>query len=321
MTQALHSAPPPGTIADTPLSRLVRGLYETTKPGITRLVTITAVVGFVLAAPSRAWTLAELVAALLGCVVGTALSAAGANSINQFMERDRDARMDRTMNRPIPSGRVGAGRVLWAGLALGALGVGTLLAVNGVVPAALSLVCLVVYILAYTPMKPWTPSSTLVGTIPGALPPLIGWTSASAVQGVDSLFEPAGLSLVAIMTLWQIPHFLALAWMYKDDYAKGGYRVLTVVDPSGKKTVAVMAVTALLMIPVTISPVWLAPGRVGWVYGLVAAITGVGYLVLVARAARRRDRASARGVFFGSIAHLPLLLAAMTGETLVRWVW
>ncbi|MBM4108443.1 MAG: protoheme IX farnesyltransferase [Phycisphaerae bacterium] len=319
MAQALDTAPTPSPIA--PMARSLQGLYETTKPGITRLVTITAVVGFFLAAPSREWTIAPFALALLGCVIGTALSAAGANAINQFMERERDARMDRTMKRPIPSGRVDPRRVLRVGIALGGLGVGTLLAINGVVPALLSLACLVVYILAYTPMKPWTPTSTLVGTIPGALPPLIGWTSASALPGVDALFEPAGLALVAIMTLWQIPHFLALAWMYRDDYVKGGYRVLTVVDPSGRRTVAVMAVTAALLLPATLAPVWLAPQRVGAVYGVVALVTGAGFLWLVARIVRRRDRSSARGVFFGSIIHLPLLLLAMTGETIVRWAW
>lgn len=319
MAQALHTAPPPTQA--TPSARLLRGLYETTKPGITRLVTITAVVGFILAAPSRAWTTAEFAIALLGCVAGTWLSAAGANAINQFVERDRDARMTRTMHRPIPSGRVGPGRVLWAGLILGSAGVGTLWAVNGIIPALLSLACIVVYILAYTPMKPWTPTSTLVGTIPGALPPLIGWTSASGARGVDALFEPGGLALVAIMTLWQIPHFLALAWMYREDYARGGFRVLTVVDPGGTGAVRVMALTSLMLVPATLAPAWAAPQRLGVVYGLIALASGLAFYWLVARLARRRDRESARAVFFGSIVHLPLILLAMTVESVIRWAW
>ncbi len=319
MAHALQSAPPPAHAA--PPARALRGLYETTKPGITRLVTLTAVVGFILAAPAREWTIAAFALAILGCVAGTWLSAAGANAINQFVERDRDARMNRTMHRPIPSGRVQARRVLRTGLVLGGVGVGTLWIVNGIIPALLALVCIVVYILAYTPMKPWTPTSTLVGTIPGALPPLIGWTSASPDPGIDALFQPAGLALVAIMTLWQIPHFLALAWMYKDDYARGGFRVLAVVDPQGMRTVYVMAFTAVLLIPATLAPVWLAPERVGAVYAAVSLISGLAFLFLVFRVARRRDRAGARAVFFGSIIHLPLVLIAMTVESLVRWAW
>lgn len=191
---------------------------------------------------------------------------------------------------------------------------------NGWVPAAVSLACFLTYTLVYTPMKPWTPAATLVGTIPGALPPLIGWTSATPTPGPAGLWEAGGMVLFAIMTVWQIPHFLAIAWMYKDDYAKGGYAVLPVLDPSGSRTAWTMLVTALLLLPATLAPVWLVPERVGWTYGMVAAITGAAYVWLVVRLVRSRDRRSARAVFFGSIAHLPVILFAISAESLVRWV-
>jgi heme o synthase len=305
---------------------VVASLIETTKPSITRLVTITSMVGFAMAALPRTWRLEELALAALSCAVGTALSAAGANSVNQYIERHRDALMPRTMRRPLPQKRVEPGAVLWTGLGLAGLGVLVLALGGGLAPACMALLCFLSYIVVYTPMKPMTPWATIVGTIPGALPTLIGWTAGSPGRGWESALDPGGLSLVALMTVWQVPHFLAIAWMYKDDYALGGYRVLPVVDPSGRRTSIWIVGWTMLLLPATLAPLWAMGGigdglhgaRLGLVYGAVAVATWIGYAWLGVKLLRQRDRAAARSVFFASIAHLPLLLVVMVGDAVVR---
>lgn len=299
-------------------SEVAAALWEATKPGITRLVTITAGVGFVLAALSRGWEGAEIALTAVGCLLGTGLSAAGANALNQWFEHDRDARMPRTHGRPIPSGRLRPAEVAWLGLGLGAGGVSILWASAGIVPASVSLLTIVLYIGVYTPMKPVTVLSTLVGAIPGALPPVIGWTAATGGGHAASLLEPGAWTLFAIMFIWQIPHFLAIAWMYREDYAKGGYRMLPLLDPSGALTVWTIFAWSVLLLPATLLPAWTIPERVGSPYLLIATLMGAAFLALTVRLVRARNRASARRVFFASIIHLPLLLFALVGEGLVR---
>jgi protoheme IX farnesyltransferase len=316
------TAPVAGILSDNPARPgVVASLIETTKPGITRLVTITSAVGFVMSAVQTRWSAGELALAALGAACGTALSASGANSINQWMERSRDAVMSRTARRPLPQGRVTPGMVLWTGLTLGALGVLTLLATVGWVPALLSLACIVVYVAIYTPLKTRTPWATFVGTIPGALPPLIGWTAASHAGGINALLEPGGLSLFALMTVWQIPHFLAIAWMYRDDYAKGGYRVLPTLERGEQRTVFTITVWALLLVPATLAPGLLMPDSLGVPYLAVAIGAAIAFLVLVSRMVTTRTRDSARNVFLGSIMHLPILLVAMVAVALGRLVF
>lgn len=310
----------PGAPTSVRRTSVVRALIETTKPRITRLVTITSVVGFAMVAIGRRWTFDDLAVATLGSVTGTALSAAGANAINQWMERRRDALMPRTARRPLPRGDVTAGMVLGTGLGLGAAGVGLLWALCGVVPALVALACIVVYVLAYTPLKPMSPIATFVGAIPGALPPLIGSSAASTATGMQSLLEPAGLALFAIMFIWQIPHFLAIAWMYREDYAKGGYRVLPVLPDGGRRTARAVVLWTLLLIPATLAPAYFLPDRLGLAYVTVAALTGLGFGWLALRLAIERTRGAAKRVFFASIIHLPVLLVAMVSETLIRAV-
>lgn len=297
---------------------LFRALVETTKPRITRLVTITSIVGFVMAALARAWTFESLATIAFGAIAGTALSAAGANALNQWMERRRDALMRRTAGRPLPRGNVAPAAVLATGVALGVAGVALLLALCGPVPALVSLACILVYVLAYTPLKPVSPVATFVGAIPGALPPLIGWSAASAAPGFASLLEPGGLSLFAIMFIWQIPHFLAIAWMYQDDYAKGGFRVLPVLPNGGPRTARTVAFWTLLLVPATLAPAWFMPDRLGWAYITIAGVSGLAFAWLAGRLVLNRTRPAARRVFFASIIHLPLLLVAMVGEALIR---
>lgn len=294
----------------------VQAVIATTKPGITRLVTITSLVGFAMAALGRTWSSFDLAIALGGCAIGTFLSAAGANALNQWLERDRDARMPRTALRPIPAGHLSAPTVLGAGVVLCGLGLLVLGLSVGLVPMLVSLACMLVYVLAYTPLKTRTAMATLVGTIPGSLPPLIGWTSAGAASG--DILAPGGLSLFVLMTIWQLPHFWAIAWLYREDYAHGGFRVLPMTDPSGVKTSAAIVVTSILLVPATLWPAWAMPNLLGPLYIAVASVTGLTFLALSIRMARLRTRPAARRLFFASIIHLPLLLIAMVLDAFIH---
>lgn len=303
--------------------------WELAKPGITRLVCITAAIGFVLGLFGQAWTAWGLALSAAGCMIGTALSAAGANALNMWWERDRDAQMHRTARRPIPSGAIAPAHALGAGLAFSVLGVGVLASACGPAPAAVSAFTILSYVLLYTPLKPVTAWATLVGAVPGALPPVIGWTAALALGTQDgpwskaawaSLADPRGWSLFGLMFVWQIPHFLAIAWMHREDYERGGYRVLSLRDVSGVRTAWTTLLTAVLLVPVTLLPAWLMPDRLGWLYVALAAITGAAFVVQCMRMAVDRSRPRARAVFIGSIIHLPLLLVAIVVEVMWRAV-
>lgn len=298
-----------------------RAVFATTKPGITRLVTITAMVGFVLGAwQGGAQSLTALLRLGAIVAVGTWFSAAGANALNQWWEAERDARMRRTRGRPIPAALVQPVTVLKVGLVF-ALGGTAVLMLAGPVPAIVGLSCSISYVLIYTPLKTRSAWCTLVGAVPGALPPLIGWTAASG-GGWDfaAALDPGGQSLFWLMMVWQIPHFMAIAWMYRADYAEGGMRMLPVIDPAGRGTAFVVVFTAVLLIPATLAPALAMPGLVGVVYPVVALVSGLWFLVMCIRLARARTDAMARRVFFASIAHLPLLLLVMVGEGFVRAV-
>lgn len=287
-------------------------LYETTKPRITRLVTITSAMGFGLGALTIRPAGLELVAGLIAAIVATGLAAAGANTLNQWMERSRDSRMPRTMTRPLPTGRVSPGAVLVLGIELCLLGVVMAWALAGLAPAALIAATVLSYLFLYTPSKPGLWSSTWIGAVPGALPPVIGW---ACVDGSwASLGEVGPWALFTIMFVWQIPHFLAIAWMYKDDYAAGGYRVLPVADPTGRWTWAMMVLWAALLIPVTVLPPLVMPAMLGWVAVPVGVAAGAMFLRLTIKVTRTRTRADARKVLIGSVIYLPVLLAAWVAD-------
>lgn len=300
-------------------------VIELTKPRITRLVTITSGVGFVLSAIAQSWQWTDLSLRALGCIVGTALSASGANALNQWWERDRDAAMPRTCARPLPTQRVSMRAALGWGLCFSVLGVGTLLLV-GLVPAMVSLATILIYVLLYTPLKPVTTLNTIVGAVPGALPPLIGWSAAAAgnqlhdASGFSALAELGGWSLFALMFVWQIPHFLAIAWMYRDDYAKGGYRMLANVDPTGGITARMILLWSLCLIPATLAPAMVMHDRLSPASAVAAGLSGVLFTLLCIKLARSRERQDARRVFLASIAHLPLLLMVMVADAVVGLV-
>lgn len=296
-------------------------VYEITKPRITRLVTITAGVGFGLGALGRPWSLGELALTGLACLGGTALSSGGANALNQWMERGRDAIMPRTAGRPLPQGRISPAGAAFAGAAMCVAGVVVLWAAIGAVPALTSLATILIYLALYTPSKTISPLSTLVGAVPGALPPVIGWTAARADLGLAALADPGCWALFLIMFVWQIPHFLAIAWMYRDDYAVGGYKVLPCVDPDGSRTAAAILAWSALLVPVTIAPAALIRLGPGPGYVAVALVTGLAFFYLAARLTRTRTREDARTTFIASVIHLPLLLLVLVADSLIAAIW
>lgn len=292
-------------------------IYETTKPRITRLVVVTSGVGFVVGAASGGTLHLSMLLPAIGCLLGTALSAAGANALNQWFERERDARMHRTRSRPIPSGRLDPALALTAATSMAFAGVCVLLVTAGAVPAMVSLFTILLYILLYTPMKTQTPWATHVGAIPGALPPVIGWTAANPGDPLASLLAPGAWALFAVMFFWQLPHFLAIAWMYREDYARGGYKVLPVLDPAGGRTSRQILLWTLVLVGVTALPAWTGHAGVDWAYLAVAMASGGAFLTLAARTARTREERDARRTFIASVIHLPVLLMTLVGTTLI----
>ncbi len=317
------TAPARSDLAPSSLRPRIAAAYELTKPRITRMVAITAGVGFTMAAIGRPWTAAGLVVSALGCVVGTSLSASGANALNQWLERDRDALMHRTRTRPLPEHRLSANAALGVGLALGFAGILVLWAMCGPAAALVSAATILLYVLLYTPLKPVTAFNTLIGAIPGALPPVVGWAAAwshgaptAYTAIVDPLLQPAAWALFLIMLVWQVPHVLAIAWMHREDYARGGYRMLPMTDPTGRATAATMAAWAVTLIPVCLAPVLLMPESLGWLYAALALALSGAFAALCLRLLRSTERRHVRAAFFASIIHLPLVLMAMVADAL-----
>jgi len=310
MSNPTAHAHQPAIASDRQHTSLAADLIALSKPGITKLVTITAGLGFAIGAAGRTWQATDLVITLLACLVGTAFSSSGANALNQCWERDRDALMPRTMDRPIPRGSVTATTGLifsFVCLIVGAVVLGVF--VNAAA-MTIALATTATYILFYTPMKVKTPIATHIGAIPGALPPMIGWAAtATTVGGWETLTSPIGWSLFGLLFAWQIPHFQAIAWMYKDDYAAGGFKPLPVVDPTGVKTARSAIFWLLVTIAVScVTPLLLFDGWIAIAATLPMVIVGIGWLRTAFRFARRRERDTARRMFFGSIIYLPIAM-------------
>lgn len=270
---------------------------ELTKPRITSLVLVTAAVGYAVGGVGSFSVLRFLL-----FMTGTALLCAGASALNQHAERDADAKMVRTSRRPLPAGRLRPEDAMVFGLALSGAGLAILVFVHPLT-LALGAASLSIYVLAYTPLKRISSLSTVVGAVPGALPPLMGWTAARGNLG------SAGLGLFAILFLWQLPHFLAIGWLYRDDYARGGFPMLAVTDRDGSSTgrQAVLYATALL--PVTLAAGLLASAGKGYLWG--ALLLGLAFLGCAAVFACRRTTADARRLFLASVLYLPLVLGLM----------
>ena len=276
----------------------VAAYAELTKPRITLLIVLTAAAGFVLGSPGPVNYVA-----LLSALFGIGLLSSGIATLNQYAERDLDGLMRRTANRPLPAGKLAP----WEALAFGAgttiLAEAYLLIFVNPLTALLGLAVIAGYLFAYTPLKTRTSLSTLVGAFPGAVPPLIGWTAA---RGAISL---EGWVLFAILFLWQFPHFLAIAWMYREDYSRAGILMLPVVEPNGRVTAQQIVVYTLMLLPVSLLPV--ALGMAGKIYLYGALVLGLLFLYSSLRAAFSMTRQSARRLLLASVLYLPLLFILM----------
>ena len=268
------------------------------KPRLNGLVVASALAGYAMAGGDTAD-----VVRVLGTIVGTALVAGGASAFNQLLERDSDALMRRTRLRPLPDGRLQPADAIAFGSLLAAGGLIILAATVNGLSAAVALATLASYAIVYTPLKRRTSFATVIGAIPGALPPVIGWAA-----GRGGLSQGAWV-LFGIVFLWQLPHFLAIAWIYREDYARAGLRMLPVLEPDGRSTARQAVLYAAALLPVSLAPTLL--GMTGAIYFIGALVLSAGLLLLSVRFARHRGVAAARQLFYGSILYLPALWILM----------
>lgn len=268
------------------------------KPRLNLLVVASTLAGFAMGRGDM-----SDVVRVLGMVGGTALVAGGASAFNQVIERRTDALMRRTRLRPMADNRMSARDALIYAAVLSALGLVILAAVVNPLSAAVALATLVTYAAIYTPLKLRSPMATVIGAIPGALPPVIGWAAAT-----NTLSREAWI-LFGILFLWQLPHFLAIAWMYKDDYARAGFPMLAVIEPDGRSTVRQSVLYAAALLPLSLAPT-LVGMTTTW-YFVAALLLTLGFVGLTLRFAQTRAVADARRVFFGSIVYLPVLWMLM----------
>jgi heme o synthase len=270
-----------------------------TKPRLNALVIATAAAGYYLANGPGGLP-------LVAAVCGTALVAGGAAALNQVYERRTDRLMQRTRLRPLPDGRLQPLESIVFGAALSIAGLAWLALSSNAGAAIVALATLVSYIAIYTPLKLKTPLSTLVGAVPGALPPLIGWVAASGHASAG------GWILFGIVFLWQMPHFLAIAWMFREDYERAGFPLLAVTEPDGRRTARHALGFALALVPMSLAPT--LAGIAGWLYFAGALLLGVGLVIVAARFASDRSAARARTLFLASITYLPILWMLMIAD-------
>lgn len=302
-------------ISDTPDPGFGSDLYQLAKPRLTLLVVITAALGVAAAwpflpRPEYGLTTPEMLqrlGQLLGIAAGTALLAAAANALNQWWERSSDQLMRRTATRATATGRIGGKVILGYSVITGVVGTVLLYLCGNVLASLLGVASLILYILVYTPMKKRSTLNTLFGAIPGALPPLIGWCATGA-----PIEHPVGLSLFGILFFWQIPHFLAIAWMHREEYERAGFQMLPVVDPGGHRTARIALIWSLLLWAVSLIPV--LSGAAGGGYLAVATVAGAYMTFRAFSLARTRQRSAARSLFFASLLYLPIVLGALVAN-------
>ena len=277
---------------------MVRDYLELTKPRITVMILICTAVGYWFGCGSsfHLWT-------LIHALLGTALLASGTSALNQWYEADSDAKMRRTRMRPIPAGRMKRGHAFVFGVLLSAAGFAELQYGTNWLAAALGLFTLLSYLFLYTPLKQRSPVCTIVGAIPGAMPPVIGY--AAAGHGIDA----GALALFLILFVWQFPHFDAIAWMYREDYARGGIRMLPVIEPDGDSTARRVVVCSLLLIPISLLPAILSMTGIVYAIAAIGAGLGLSYFGTLLRCERTSVRA--RGLLLASVVYLPVLLGVM----------
>ena len=276
-----------------------------TKPDVSFLVVMTTAAGYYLGSRGPLDVLR-----MAHTVFGTTLVAAGTSALNQYFERDADARMRRTASRPLPSGQLSPAEALWFGAALVVAGALYLALAAGALPSLLALATCVSYLGAYTPLKTRTTLCTLVGAFPGAVPPLIGWAAAHGSLTVEACI------LYGILFLWQFPHFHAIAWMYREDYARAGIRMLPVVDRGGVATFRQMVWTAMLLVPVSLLAAVVGLAGVRYFFG--AIVLGLALVQACLWAARTKTNVRAKWLMHATVLHLPLLLGLMIFDKLAR---
>ncbi len=274
-----------------------------TKPELTFLSAVTALGGFYLGVNGSI-----PIATMLHTLFGTMLVGGGAGALNQLIERDYDAMMRRTENRPLPAGRLTPTAVLLFGMLMSVTGIIELTLFTNRLTGFLAVVTLVTYLFLYTPLKRMTWLSTIIGGIPGALPPMMGWTAARNEITIEAWI------LFGILFCWQMPHFFSLAWMYRKDYERAGYPMLTVLDVEGTRTSLQILFFCLGLIPVSLMLTMY--GGLGWIYFVGALIVGCGFLYFGIQLLITKSNADARKMFFASLLYLPALLAFMVIDKL-----
>jgi len=276
----------------------VPDFLELTKPRITILVVATTLVGFYLGAPDSVPVLL-----LIHTLIGTAFTAAGASALNMAMEWESDSRMRRTEKRPIPSGRLSVLQSIVFGLFLCLSGSLYLLFLVNPLTSALSAITALLYLFAYTPLKTRTSLCTVVGAIPGAIPPMMGWSA------VRSSLDFEAWWLFAILFVWQLPHFLSIAWLYREDYERGGFPMLPVIDKDGQRTSRHIILETSALLCITLSPVTL--GVFHEAYFIGATLLGLVFLYMGLKLASTKSAGSARRLLLTSVVYLPCLLILM----------
>ena len=280
------------------LSGFIHDLIELVKARLTLLVLLTTAVGFYLGAEGPIdWTV------LLHTVLGTAAAAAGAAALNQWWEYKLDALMHRTRSRPVPAGRMRPAEAVIIGCVLSIFGVFYLALVCNALSAALAAVTIIIYIFAYTPLKLVSTFNTALGAVPGALPPLVGWAAARGTLSAGAWM------LFAILFFWQLPHFFAIAWMYRDDYARAGFQMIASDDPTGGRSASQSVFFCMILFVIAGLPAFIQMATV--FYLLAELILGGVFLAAAMRFLKTRTRADARRLFITSIIYLPLLLGAL----------
>ncbi len=285
-------------VAAISASRRVSDFFELTKPRIVLMVLVTALVGYY-AGSERVPDYLRL----LQVLIGTALAAGGTLTLNQFIERDIDAMMERTRHRPLPDARVQPQDALWFGVALTLLGLGYLAVVVNPLSAVVAGAITLSYLLVYTPMKRYSSLCVPLGAVPGALPPVIGWVAARGELSVDAWV------LFAILFLWQIPHTLAIAYLYREDFAKAGIQFLPVIEPDGESTNRQILIHCGALLVVSLLPTLI--GLAGASYFIAAFILGAAFLASGIKLVMAPTRAGARRLLFASLIYLPVLLLVM----------
>ena len=284
-------------------SARARDFVALAKPRLNLLVVASTLVGYAMADGE-----ALGIVRVAGLLLGTGLVAGGASAFNQVMERDLDALMKRTRTRPMPDQRLQPVEGLLAAGAMTLAGLLLIVASSNVLAAAVALATLLSYVVVYTPLKRRSSFGTVIGAIPGALPPIIGWAAA------ENALPAQAWTLFGIMFLWQLPHFLAIAWMYREDYARAGFPMLPVLEPDGRSTGRQAVVYAAALVPLSLAPTLM--GMAGVPYFAGALVLGIAFLGLTVRFAFTRENRDARRAFFGSIVYLPLLWILMIANKL-----